>query len=653
MLTARIFNHASTVTIAQRANVNYAATIAGTGDKAKKSTAAVKELQRTVMGFDELNVLNKPDENKGTNGSGTGANGKPGMPAAGAMFKTVKIPQWVNNIGAVTDQIGKVISTWWNGLTNAQKWGAGIGGTAGFIIGGIIGRLIGGPIGQVVGSILGGVAGALIGAWWAGLTTKEKWGAGIGAGAGAMIGGIIGGIIGGLIGGKIGAVVGTVLGGTAGAIVGKWWADLTVPQKWGAGIGAGAGAVIGGIIGGLIGGPIGVAVGATLGGVAGGLIGKWWNDLTDKQRWSIGPGIGAGALIGTIIGGLIGGPIGAVVGAVLGSVVVGLISKWWSNLTTKEKWSTGIGGGAGAVIGGIIGTLICPGIGTVVGALLGGTIGSLIGKWWSTLSSKQKWNVGTTGIGAVIGSIIGGIFLGPLGIVLGAGIGGLVSNLIKKFWNYMKNPSNWKVGAAGIGAVIGEIIGTVIGGPIGTIIGAALGGAVGYGVGRLASHAKGTSYHPGGLALVNDASGSVYRELVQLPNGRSFIPKGRNVLIPNLPIGSKVVPAQKTRMLFPNYMNGVGSFDFNKTITVPTVQSVGESDFLTGTKNYSYGLERTPKNSSVNDALFNQLFDEIDDLKKAILERPVKLYANDRNIAESANRGNSSIDRRYHPIAQT
>lgn len=40
-------------------------------------------------------------------------------------------------------------------------------------------------------------------------------------------------------------------------------------------------------------------------------------------------------------------------------------------------------------------------------------------------------------------------------------------------------------------------------------------------------------------------------------------------------------------------------------------------------------------------------------LEKAILERPVKLYANGRKIAESANRGNQEIDRCYHPIAQT
>ena len=53
---------------------------------------------------------------------------------------------------------------------------------------------------------------------------------------------------------------------------------------------------------------------------------------------------------------------------------------------------------------------------------------------------------------------------------------------------------------------------------------------------------KGTNFHPGGLALVNDQKGGTYRELITLPDGTSFIPKDRNVMLP-LPRGSKVLPA--------------------------------------------------------------------------------------------------------------
>lgn len=68
---------------------------------------------------------------------------------------------------------------------------------------------------------------------------------------------------------------------------------------------------------------------------------------------------------------------------------------------------------------------------------------------------------------------------------------------------------------------------------------------------------KGTNYHEGGLAVVNDQKGSTYRELVSLPNGTSFIPDGRDVMLP-LPRGSKVLRASKTKQLFPHYANGIG-----------------------------------------------------------------------------------------------
>lgn len=61
-------------------------------------------------------------------------------------------------------------------------------------------------------------------------------------------------------------------------------------------------------------------------------------------------------------------------------------------------------------------------------------------------------------------------------------------------------------------------------------------------------HAHGTNYHPGGLAMVNDQRNSTYKELVTLPDGRSFIPEGRDVLLP-LPKGAKVLRADKTKRL--------------------------------------------------------------------------------------------------------
>ncbi|EAG8429224.1 phage tail tape measure protein, partial [Listeria monocytogenes] len=57
--------------------------------------------------------------------------------------------------------------------------------------------------------------------------------------------------------------------------------------------------------------------------------------------------------------------------------------------------------------------------------------------------------------------------------------------------------------------------------------------------------ATGTNNHSGGPALVNDAKGSNYEEMITTPDGNSFIPKGRNVLL-DLPRGTEVLRGDKT-----------------------------------------------------------------------------------------------------------
>ncbi|WP_438477359.1 phage tail tape measure protein [Streptococcus pluranimalium] len=86
-------------------------------------------------------------------------------------------------------------------------------------------------------------------------------------------------------------------------------------------------------------------------------------------------------------------------------------------------------------------------------------------------------------------------------------------------------------------------------------------------------HEKGTDYHPGGLAMVNDQRGPMYKELVSLPSGESFIPEGRNVILP-LPKGSRVLKASKTRQLFPHYANGIGFKDTNMSTLAKRMGSI-------------------------------------------------------------------------------
>ncbi len=73
--------------------------------------------------------------------------------------------------------------------------------------------------------------------------------------------------------------------------------------------------------------------------------------------------------------------------------------------------------------------------------------------------------------------------------------------------------------------------------------------------------------------MVNDQRGPMYKELVTLPSGESFIPEGRNVILP-LPKGSRVLKASKTRELFPHYANGIGFKDTNMSTLAKRMGSI-------------------------------------------------------------------------------
>lgn len=78
-------------------------------------------------------------------------------------------------------------------------------------------------------------------------------------------------------------------------------------------------------------------------------------------------------------------------------------------------------------------------------------------------------------------------------------------------------------------------------------------------------YAKGTDGHPGGLAMINDQKGPVHEEYVQMPDGRGFIAKGKDLLV-NLPKGAQVLNASLTKKLknrldIPHYANGTDDFD--------------------------------------------------------------------------------------------
>lgn len=76
------------------------------------------------------------------------------------------------------------------------------------------------------------------------------------------------------------------------------------------------------------------------------------------------------------------------------------------------------------------------------------------------------------------------------------------------------------------------------------------------------TYAKGTGYHPGGPALVNDGLGSNYQEAYRTPDGRTGIfPAQRNLMV-NLPKGTSVLSGPKTAAVYgvPAYANGIGEW---------------------------------------------------------------------------------------------
>lgn len=154
-------------------------------------------------------------------------------------------------------------------------------------------------------------------------------------------------------------------------------------------------------------------------------------------------------------------------------------------------------------------------------------------------------------------------------------------------------------------------------------------------VAKVLGFAKGTDFHPGGLALVNDQKGPTYQELVTLPDGTSFIPQGRNVMLP-LPRGSKVLPAGKTKQLFPRYANGIG---FENTRVADVARRIGNLQ----SQSETVVLTDHSDNSNINQAL-NKLIelvaentDSLDKLaaRQIIIENYMDTERVGRSVAKS------------------
>ncbi|EAE6186468.1 phage tail tape measure protein [Listeria monocytogenes] len=142
-------------------------------------------------------------------------------------------------------------------------------------------------------------------------------------------------------------------------------------------------------------------------------------------------------------------------------------------------------------------------------------------------------------------------------------------------------------------------------------------------------YAKGTNNHSGGPALVNDARGSNYEEMITTPDGKSFVPKGRNVLL-DLPRGTEVLRGDKTAKALrnvPHYAKGTSkqtAYAKNVNNKIANVQT----DYKTGAINaqgYINKLKQINKQYTLNEAQTRKIRTNIAAANKEISTQKTKL----------------------------
>lgn len=155
----------------------------------------------------------------------------------------------------------------------------------------------------------------------------------------------------------------------------------------------------------------------------------------------------------------------------------------------------------------------------------------------------------------------------------------------------------------------------------------------------VSKHAHGTNYHPGGLAVVNDQRNSTYKEMVTLPDGRSFVPEGRDVLLP-LPRGSKVLRADKTKRLMrsmgiPKYADGIGIPSDAKFLRE---MEEAQQKIVVRDKNANNGQNMAEVVSEMR-----ILRSSLEKLLTAILEKPSDTYLDGDKISLTTYKNHGSI----------
>ncbi|EBH4289732.1 phage tail tape measure protein [Listeria monocytogenes] len=169
--------------------------------------------------------------------------------------------------------------------------------------------------------------------------------------------------------------------------------------------------------------------------------------------------------------------------------------------------------------------------------------------------------------------------------------------------------------------------------------------------------ATGTNNHSGGPALVNDAKGSNYEEMITTPDGNSFIPKGRNVLL-DLPRGTEVLRGDKTAKVLknvPRYAKGTSkqtAYAKNVNNKIANVQT----DYKTGAinaqgyinKQYTLNEAQTRKIRTNIAAANKEISTQKTKLNQAVKSSTQKYYDNVKKANDEAKASISEAKKTYN-----
>lgn len=143
---------------------------------------------------------------------------------------------------------------------------------------------------------------------------------------------------------------------------------------------------------------------------------------------------------------------------------------------------------------------------------------------------------------------------------------------------------------------------------------------------KVTGHAKGTNYHPGGLMMVNDQPGPVFRELVQFPSGETFIPYGRNVMF-DAPRGSKVLTASKTARRFPGLKQYAKGTELEPKL-MSNMRYLNARDLVVGSSSGGVVVNNDQADLSKLEAKFDTMIE----LMQALVQKPSDILMDGQKV---------------------